>query len=81
MPRVTGKHGGARPGAGRKPSGDGVATYSVRMTKSQVELLKEWGGGDVSAGLRWLVTVAELLVHRKEYGQTTGASAGQGATS
>ena len=57
-------HGGKRAGAGRKKLESPMATYSVRITHAQAALLKAWGGGDLSAGLRWLVDAAEILVAR-----------------
>ena len=57
-----GTHGGKRAGSGRKPSG--IVDYRVRITREQAELLKTWGGGDISAGLQWLVGAAEKIVRR-----------------
>lgn len=51
--------GGKRPGAGAKRKHE---SYSVKITPRHAELLKKWGGGDLSAGLRWLVDVASPLV-------------------
>lgn len=64
-----GGHGGRRPGSGRKPIyGEPIVPYSVRITRGQAELLSMWGGGDVSAGLRWLIAAAQPMVCRREYG-------------
>ena len=57
-------HGGKRIGAGRKPSG--IVDYHVRITKHQAALLKTWGGGDLSAGLRWLVDAAVVIVRKAQ---------------
>lgn len=58
-----GKWGGARPGSGPKPKhGSLPVTYSVRLTVAQAELVKQWGGGDLSAGMRWLIEAASLWV-------------------
>lgn len=57
--------GGSRRGAGRKRAADVLVTYNVHITCAQAELLKKWGGGDVSAGLRWLIDAAELWVRKK----------------
>lgn len=57
MPR-----GGRRPGAGRKKKDSAREKYNVYITPRQAELLKMWGGGDISAGLRWLVDAAEPLI-------------------
>ena len=56
--------GGKRKGSGRKKSTDPIVTYSVRITISQAESLKTWGGGDLSAGLRWLIDSSEILIRR-----------------
>lgn len=57
------RRGGRRVGAGRKRKAV-LATYSVDMTAEQAALLKAWGNGDISAGLRWLIDVAEIFVRR-----------------
>jgi hypothetical protein len=36
----------------------------VSMTDAQAKLLRMWGRGDLSAGLRWLINAAEPLVRR-----------------
>ena len=63
-----GGNGVKRPGAGAKRKRDPVVTYSVRISHKHAELLKTWGGGDLSAGLRWLVDASAQLVVRVEYG-------------
>ena len=55
-------HGGRRAGAGRKPSPVELLTYSYKLTPAQAQLLKLWGGGNGSAGIRWLVDAAQALV-------------------
>lgn len=60
--------GGKRVGAGRKKAAHPVVAYSVDITHAQAELLKTWGGGDMSAGLRWLVDAAEVLVRKVRRG-------------
>ena len=67
MAKKKDKRGGKRPGAGRKKSNDPIVTYSVKITHAQAELLKKWGGGDLSAGLQWLVDAADILIRRVEY--------------
>ena len=57
-----GGNGGKRAGAGRKRTHAVRATYSVDLTPQQAGLLKMWGGGNESAGLRWLVDNAAPLV-------------------
>lgn len=58
--------GGKRAGAGRKKSDaksiNTITIYSVHITGKQAALLKKWGGGDLSAGLRWLVNTAQALI-------------------
>lgn len=56
------RRGGRRPGGGRKKSGNARQRYGVKLTKQQADLLKTWGGGDVSAGLRWLVDNAMSMI-------------------
>ena len=63
--KKTGKHGGRREGAGRKRRPE-LITYSVRLTAEQATLLKLWGGGSISAGVRWLISAAEMFVTRRE---------------
>ena len=60
MKRVT--HGGRRVGSGRKRKGDPLVTYSVHITTQQADLLRRWGGDDLSAGLRWLVDAAKAFI-------------------
>lgn len=38
----------------------------VCLTDEQVALLRKWGKGDVSAGLRWLIDAAALLIVRTD---------------
>ena len=64
MPKTKGQHGGRRKGAGRKPRSDPLALYSVRISRAQVKLLRAWGGGDLSAGIRWLIDAAAPVVKR-----------------
>lgn len=53
-----------RAGAGRKPLVPPRHTYQVRLTLEQAMLLIRWGGGDLSAGLRWLVDAAAPLIRQ-----------------
>lgn len=55
MPR-----GGKRPGAGRKPTG--MKRRYVAISDEQARLLRMWGRGDLSAGLRWLIDAAAPLI-------------------
>lgn len=63
MKRVE-RRGGRRPGAGRKKSDNSEQSYSVRLRPSQIKLLKKWGGGDVSIGLRWLIDTAAQFIQK-----------------
>ena len=54
--------GGKRAGAGRKRSDPPLRRRCVTITDEQALLLRIWGKGDVSAGLRWLITAARPLV-------------------
>jgi hypothetical protein len=38
----------------------------VRLTEEQLKLLRAWGHGDVSAGMRWVVDTVSLLLVRKK---------------
>jgi hypothetical protein len=52
--------------AGRKRADPPVKARCVNLTDEQVRLLRAWGRGDVSAGLRWLIDVAALFVRKIE---------------
>lgn len=63
MPREEkGKHGGKRPGAGRKKSKQQYLTCSVSLTPEQVRRGKLLGGNNLSAGLRWLLDVTKPFI-------------------
>ena len=38
----------------------------VSMTEAQAKLLRMWGRGDLSAGLRWLVDQAQHVVRKPD---------------
>lgn len=59
MPR-----GGKRAGAGRKAHVPPLKRKCVRITEAQARLLRMWGRGDASAGLRWLIEQAKHVVRR-----------------
>lgn len=50
--------------AGRKRHDPPLRRHCVTMTDEQAQLLRTWGRGDLSAGLRWLIEAAALLVRR-----------------
>jgi hypothetical protein len=56
-------YGGRRKGAGRKRVPE-TLTYSMRLTPAQVKLLKEWGNGNCSAGLRWLIEMVAPMIRK-----------------
>lgn len=49
---------------GRKPNDPPTRARKVYITDEQVKLLRMWGRGDVSAGLRWLIEAAAPMVCR-----------------
>ena len=57
------RRGGRRAGAGRKKKAP-LIDYSVHITAAHASLLKEWGGGDISAGLRWLIDASSIFVQK-----------------
>ncbi len=50
--------------SGRKPNNPPTKARCVYLTDEQVRLLRMWGRGDVSAGLRWLIDVTKGMVVR-----------------
>lgn len=61
---VMGTHGGKRKGAGRKRNDPPTSPRCVCLTDEQVKLLRMWGRGDVSAGLRWLIDTVAPMIRR-----------------
>ncbi len=51
-------------GPGRPRHVPPVKRHCVMLTEEQVKLLRMWGRGDVSAGVRWVIDVAKLLVQK-----------------
>ncbi len=59
--------GGRREGAGRKRHVPPLKEYHISLTEEQARLLRMWGRGDMSAGVRWLITAAKpLICHQSE---------------
>ena len=58
--------GGKRAGAGRKPLHPPARPRYFNITDEQARLLRIWGKGDMSAGLRWLIDAAQKFVRRAE---------------
>ena len=61
--------GGKRTGAGRKPIYPPVKKRCISMSDEHIKLLRMWGRGDVSAGLRWLIEAAAPMIHRESVNQ------------
>lgn len=51
-------------GSGRKKLVPAVKARCICLTDEQVRLLRMWGRGDVSAGLRWLIEAAAPMIFR-----------------
>lgn len=47
---------------GRRPHVPPLRATVVRLTEAQAALLRKWGRGDMSAGLRWLIDSAAGLI-------------------
>ena len=60
------KRGGKRKGAGRPRSNPPTIGQNVRITSHHAKLLRMWGKGDVSAGLRWLIDAVAPMIHRPD---------------
>lgn len=56
--------GGKRAGAGRKPHTPPLRRISAYLTEEQIKLLRMWGRGDISAGLRWLISASASMIRR-----------------
>lgn len=69
--------GGKRSGAGRKKSDPPTRARCVYLTDKQVKLLRMWGRGDVSAGLRWLIEAASPLITRSRLPEAPAPSSGR----
>lgn len=62
--------GGKRKGAGRKKHFPPLKGVEVMVTDEQVKLLRMWGRGSVSEGLRWLVEMAKTVVYKPKEDQS-----------
>jgi hypothetical protein len=60
------RRGGIRRGAGRPKHPEILLTCSVKLTPAHMKLLRLWGGGNASAGLRWLIDAAKPLICQVE---------------
>lgn len=68
-----GQHGGAGRGQGRKPAdgkrGERGERYNVTLDADSVEILRGYGGGELSLGIRLAATLVEREVGRLECAQ------------
>lgn len=51
---------------GRKPNDPPTKAYCVHITEEHSKLLRMWGRGDMSAGLRWLIDAAAVMVRKPD---------------
>lgn len=51
---------------GRPKHDPPLVAKHIRLTEDQWKLLRLWGRGDLSAGLRWLIEAAAIYVKRIE---------------
>lgn len=51
---------------GRKKHVPPLKKRCMNLTDDQCKLLRMWGRGDLSAGLRWLIEAAKHLVRKEE---------------
>jgi hypothetical protein len=56
--------GGKRAKGGRPRNNPPTKLRGVYITDEQAKLLRMWGRGDASAGLRWLIDSAALLIRK-----------------
>jgi hypothetical protein len=66
--------GGRREGAGRKRHIPPLKKTCVTLTEEQTKLLRMWGKGDLSAGLRWLIRVTAPMIYRAESDHSSDAN-------
>ncbi len=57
---------------GRKAIDPPVKQRCVRLSDAQVKLLRMWGRGDLSAGLRWLIETAAPMICKREEALSKG---------
>ncbi len=65
MDDSTERRGGKRKGAGRKPHDKLHLICSMYALPEHIKDLKMWGGGNLSAGFKWLMEVAKPFIRRK----------------
>ena len=58
--------GGRTPGAGRKRHVPPLKEYHIGLTEEQAKLVRMWGRGDLSAGLRWVISTSALMIRHKD---------------
>lgn len=58
--------GGKREGSGRKRNDPPTNRCCVYISDQHAALLRKWGRGNLSDGLRWLIDAAELFVMKPD---------------
>ena len=56
------KRPGGNNGGGRRKMNPPTKPHTIRITIEQAKLLRMWGRGDMSLGLRWLIETARLVI-------------------
>lgn len=56
--------GSKRAGPGRPRNDPPTKPRKFHLTDEQIKLLRLWGRGDASAGLRWLIDTAKHMIVR-----------------
>ena len=64
------KMAGKKGRSGRKRHEPPLIRRFVRLTDEQARLVRMWGRGDLSAGLRWLITAAAPMIRRVDETET-----------
>lgn len=57
---------GVKGRSGRKGHNPPLKLRAFRLTDEQIKILRIWGRGDASTGLRWLISQAQKLICRFE---------------
>lgn len=57
---------GVKGRSGRKRHVPPLRRHSMNVTDEQVALLRKYGRGDMSAGLRWLIEVTRHMMRKVE---------------
>ena len=62
---MAGGHGGKRKGAGQRKAAQPLTTFHIQLTVEQARLVRKWGRGNLSGGLRWLIDQAAKVVKKR----------------